>query len=500
MNNKFSENLKKIRKEHNLSQEQLADELGVSRQAISKWESASAYPEMDKIIAICDKFDLNIDDLLHRDIKEVKSEEESKKTINKSIDDCLKFITNTVNMFSKMTFKEKIKCILEQLIIIFVLFILSNIIISVFRTLILNLFDFLPAHINITIQNILAAILSLVCIIASIIIVIHVFKTRYLDYYNNLKNDKEEIYVEEKNDREEETKEIKKSSRKEDKKIIIRDPEHSEYRFINGLFKIILFIIKFFCAIFAVSTSCVLIGLFVAFVSSFLIAKTGLFFIGILLTILSAIIITIIILLLFLNFIFNRKNDKKKMIWSFIISLITLGAGIGLVINGALDFTVDFDGISMLETKKLEFNMKEDSFINWDVTYVEKNIKNIEVEYKINKYCELFQYSGGENGIHLTTTCSNPDQAIREVLKELNKKKIIGFNDTPVEVTVYASKDNIKKLKNNYNEYLKKVEHNNNEIEEYEERISSLEEELNEYREKNVEYEEKIAELEEKNS
>ena len=57
-------------------------------------------------------------------------------------------------MFSKMTFKEKIKCILEQLIIIFVLFILSNIIISVFRTLILNLFDFLPAHINITIQNI----------------------------------------------------------------------------------------------------------------------------------------------------------------------------------------------------------------------------------------------------------------------------------------------------------------------------------------------------------
>ena len=37
MNNHFSENLKKIRKENNLSQEQLAEELGVSRQAISKW-------------------------------------------------------------------------------------------------------------------------------------------------------------------------------------------------------------------------------------------------------------------------------------------------------------------------------------------------------------------------------------------------------------------------------------------------------------------------------
>ena len=64
MNNKFSENLKKIRKDNNLSQEQLADELGVSRQAISKWESAVAYPEMDKIITLCDRFNLNIDDLL----------------------------------------------------------------------------------------------------------------------------------------------------------------------------------------------------------------------------------------------------------------------------------------------------------------------------------------------------------------------------------------------------------------------------------------------------
>ena len=63
MNNKFSENLKKIRKDNNLSQEQLADEIGVSRQAISKWESAVAYPEMDKIIILSEKFNLNIDDL-----------------------------------------------------------------------------------------------------------------------------------------------------------------------------------------------------------------------------------------------------------------------------------------------------------------------------------------------------------------------------------------------------------------------------------------------------
>ena len=69
--NNLSENLKKIRKDNHLSQEQLADDLGVSRQAISKWESGVAYPEMEKIVQICQKFELNIDDLL-KENKKVK--------------------------------------------------------------------------------------------------------------------------------------------------------------------------------------------------------------------------------------------------------------------------------------------------------------------------------------------------------------------------------------------------------------------------------------------
>ena len=68
----LSDNLKKIRKEHNLSQEALADKLGVSRQSVSKWESGAAYPEMDKVLQLCKMFDLNIDELLNQDIKAVK--------------------------------------------------------------------------------------------------------------------------------------------------------------------------------------------------------------------------------------------------------------------------------------------------------------------------------------------------------------------------------------------------------------------------------------------
>ena len=46
----FSENLKQIRKEHHLSQEELAELLDVSRQAVSKWEQGQGYPEVEKLL------------------------------------------------------------------------------------------------------------------------------------------------------------------------------------------------------------------------------------------------------------------------------------------------------------------------------------------------------------------------------------------------------------------------------------------------------------------
>ena len=50
---KFSDKLKKLRKDNNLSQERLADLLEVSRQAVSKWESGSSYPDMEKMKKMC---------------------------------------------------------------------------------------------------------------------------------------------------------------------------------------------------------------------------------------------------------------------------------------------------------------------------------------------------------------------------------------------------------------------------------------------------------------
>ena len=60
----LSEKLYKLRKESGLSQEQLAEQLKVSRQAISKWESGNAVPESEKLIAISKYFDVSVDYLL----------------------------------------------------------------------------------------------------------------------------------------------------------------------------------------------------------------------------------------------------------------------------------------------------------------------------------------------------------------------------------------------------------------------------------------------------
>lgn len=60
----FGQKLKKIRKENNLTQEQLADMIFVTRTAISKWETDNGYPSIDSLKAISNLFSISIDDLI----------------------------------------------------------------------------------------------------------------------------------------------------------------------------------------------------------------------------------------------------------------------------------------------------------------------------------------------------------------------------------------------------------------------------------------------------
>lgn len=64
----LAENIYRLRTEKNMSQLDLADALEVSRQSVSKWETGTAVPELDKLIKMSDLFDVSLDVLVCRDV------------------------------------------------------------------------------------------------------------------------------------------------------------------------------------------------------------------------------------------------------------------------------------------------------------------------------------------------------------------------------------------------------------------------------------------------
>lgn len=64
----FRDNLQHLRATRNMTQEQLAMLLGVSRQSVTKWEAEKSYPEMDKLLKICQVFECSLDDLVQGDL------------------------------------------------------------------------------------------------------------------------------------------------------------------------------------------------------------------------------------------------------------------------------------------------------------------------------------------------------------------------------------------------------------------------------------------------
>lgn len=65
----FGKNLQFLRRMHNgMTQEELAEQLHVSRQTVSKWESDAAYPEMEKVFELCGFFSCSMDRLLRDDL------------------------------------------------------------------------------------------------------------------------------------------------------------------------------------------------------------------------------------------------------------------------------------------------------------------------------------------------------------------------------------------------------------------------------------------------
>lgn len=497
----LSENLKRIRKDNNLSQEQLADKLGVSRQSVSKWESGLAYPEMDKVLQICKIFNLNIDELLNQNLKEVNEIKQSKNNVNKFIDDFLDYITKTIDMFSCMKFKDKFKCLFEQVVIIGVITLVLLIFGIIVRNIVSSVLGFLPSDLYYTLYNILInGIYLLFCLIFGVSLVLYIFKVRYLDYYviirEKANSNDEKLLEEEKVENEKDSKKEnnKKFFHKEKETIIIREPKHSGYKFISGLVKCLLFLLKSFVGIIAFCLCVSFVCLVLLTTLSFLFIKTGITFIGILLILISFLIVNLIILDICYKFIINKKKNNKLLSMSFIISCVLLGIGAGLAMISLKDFKYinDFDNSRYVSTEEI-LQMKDNMFIKWieDEKFIVEDRKDIRIEFYHSKFMkyQLNQYDNGHIEIWFNKDYENVDpiEEINAYLDDLNNKRFVEYYN--YDIKVYASKENIQKLKNNRDKY---YEQENN----YQSAIEGLIDERDELNNKIYQYEEDIRELE----
>ncbi len=64
----FRDNLLFLRDSRNMTQEQLAMLLGVTRQAVSKWEAGASTPDMDRLVRLCEIFEVDLDELIRGDV------------------------------------------------------------------------------------------------------------------------------------------------------------------------------------------------------------------------------------------------------------------------------------------------------------------------------------------------------------------------------------------------------------------------------------------------
>ena len=77
----FSENLKVLRKERSISQESLAELIGVSRQAVSKWEQGGGYPEMEKLLLLSKELNVSLDYLMLGEVEITESNQDTSNNI-----------------------------------------------------------------------------------------------------------------------------------------------------------------------------------------------------------------------------------------------------------------------------------------------------------------------------------------------------------------------------------------------------------------------------------
>lgn len=452
---KFGENLQKLRKERGISQEQLAEQLGVTRQSVSKWESGASYPEMDKIVAICNIFHCDMDVLINKDITEERDKKDASKVVKVGFKNIADYIKKTIYLFEHQSFKDIIKMIAQVMIIICVILCFS-IPFMLFKEMVVSLFYTGDNWFSIFFSRFWNFIFNASYGILAIATFLYIFKVKFLDG--------EEIVIEEVNESldtidDDNSQDTVKDNKK---KKVIKVKRTEGFSLLDLLSKAITLCLKVFLLFLLIPAIIGVIMLIIAFVLLVILFFRGVFLVGPIFIALGIIVFCLIVIELILDFIFNLRFSRRRVIITIISSVVVSAVGLGLSIWYFLNLNVvnDVPNNFKQETQEEVYMMNDELLIQygWNyIKFVEDESMTNQVRVRIDYYPDYTaaELEKEDNEIFINYDTINSiriNEVTDSIINNLKKNKLYTYDKLgTVSMTITSSKNNIEKLKENYN-------------------------------------------------
>ena len=249
-------------------------------------------------------------------------------------------------------------------------------------------------------------------------------------------------------------------------RIIIRDENTRPFAFLSVLSKIIIMFVKVFVFFFGLFFMFTLLMLAIFFIISLCFSFSNAIFIGSTIATLALLIINVIILMLIIGFIFDKKYNYKILLITFLTSIIVSGIGIGIFVLGIKDFKIvdNMDGILNLKSHSEEINYKDNMLItNSDSYYLNTSYKyeidnNMEDDkIKISgiyddKYLKMDKDSRIEYKMNVLTIYGHQESSVNllsQVIKDLKNNIIRSYDFGYFDLKITANENTINKLMDN---------------------------------------------------
>lgn len=452
---KFGENLQKLRKERGISQEQLAEQLGVTRQSVSKWESSASYPEMDKIVAICNIFHCDMDVLINKDITEERDKKDASKVVKVGFKNIADYIKKTIYLFEHQSFKDIIKMIAQVMIIICVILCFS-IPFMLFKEMVVSLFYTGDNWFSIFFSRFWNFIFNASYGILAIATFLYIFKVKFLDG--------EEIVIEEVNESldtidDDNSQDTVKDNKK---KKVIKVKRTEGFSLLDLLSKAITLCLKVFLLFLLIPAIIGVIMLIIAFVLLVILIFRGVFLVGPIFIALGITVFCLIVIELILDFIFNLRFSRRRVIITIISSVVVSAVGLGLSIWYFLNLNVvnDVPNNFKQETQEEVYMMNDELLIQygWNyIKFVEDESMTNQIRVRIDYYPDYTaaELEKEDNEIFINYDTINSiriNEVTDSIINNLKKNKLYTYDKlSTVSMTITSSKNNIEKLKENYN-------------------------------------------------